>query len=81
MMTDNSTPKAKPKDLSPMETFALVGELGFLIAVPAVVFGLGGAWLDREFGTTPTFILGGLALALVSSMLAVWHRIKPILNS
>lgn len=64
-----------------METFTLVGELGFLIAMPAVAFGLGGAWLDKELGTTPAFILFGLSLALCSSMLAVWHRIKPILNS
>jgi F0F1-type ATP synthase assembly protein I len=61
--------------------FGLFGEIGYLIAIPAVLFGFGGAYLDRTLGTSPLFILTGMALAIAISILAVWRRIKPLLDS
>lgn len=64
-----------------MQLLGLVSEIGFLIAIPAVLFGFLGASLDQRFQTSPWLLLASLALALASSTLAVWHRIKPFLNS
>lgn len=48
----------------------LVAQLGFMIAVPVVLFALAGIAADRALGTGPIFLLLGLCLAGVSS--AVW---------
>ena len=57
---------------------SLVGQLGFIIALPAAGFGFGGAYLDRHFGTSPLFILVGLGLAIAVSSLAVWKLIQQV---
>jgi F0F1-type ATP synthase assembly protein I len=55
---------------------ALVFELGYTIAVPLVVLALGGRFLDRHFGTSPLFLLVGIALSLISSGLYIYKIIK-----
>jgi len=75
-------PSAEKKE--PMNAFqmlGLVGEIGTMIAVPAFLLGFGGAYLDKNFGTSPLFVIVGLAVALISSSLAVWHRVQPLLDS
>ncbi len=57
---------------------SLVGQLGFLIGVPAAVFGFGGAVLDRRLHTSPLFILVGLALAIGASSYAVYRYVKRL---
>ncbi|MBI4185799.1 AtpZ/AtpI family protein [Candidatus Berkelbacteria bacterium] len=57
---------------------SLVGQLGFLIALPAAALGFGGAWLDRSLETSPLFILLGLSLAIASSSLFVGKLIQRI---
>ena len=57
---------------------SLAGQLGFMIAVPAAVFGFGGAYLDRAWGTSPLFILVGLSLALLTSARMVWRLAKQL---
>lgn len=74
-------PKNNKEAMSTMQMLSLVGEIGYLIAIPAVLFAFGGAYLDRMLDTSPLFLIAGLALALLSSALAVWHRVKPLLDS
>jgi F0F1-type ATP synthase assembly protein I len=81
MMTATVQGSATKKELSTVQMFGLFGEIGYLIAIPAVLFGFGGAYLDRTLGTSPLFILTGMALAIAISILAVWRRIKPLLDS
>lgn len=57
---------------------SLVGQLGFIIALPAAGLGFGGAYLDRQLGTSPLFILLGLGVAITISSLAVWTMVKRI---
>lgn len=71
----------KQEPLSTGQMLGIVFEIGYLVAIPAVVFGFGGAFLDGKLGTSPLFVIVGLAVALASSILAIWHRIKPLLNS
>lgn len=58
----------------------LVWDMGWIIAIPAVLFGFGGALLDKKLGTSPLFILLGLALALVLSAWGVWRKLQDILK-
>ena len=57
----------------------LAWSLGYIIAIPAVLFGFGGAYLDRTLGTSPWFLLLGLALAMGISVIGVYRRLKEIL--
>lgn len=57
---------------------SLVGQLGYMIAIPAVMGAAGGAYLDKRFETSPLFILLGLGLAIASSSYWIWTLIKRI---
>lgn len=56
----------------------LIFELGFLIVVPIILFGLLGAYLDEKFSTSPLFLLSGILIAIVISGAAVYRKIKSI---
>ena len=57
----------------------LAWSLGYIIAIPAVLFGFGGAYLDRMLHTSPWLLLLGLALAMGISTIGVYRRLKEIL--
>lgn len=56
----------------------LAFELGYLIAVPIVLFGLGGRFVDRWLGTSPWLLLIGIVLAVVLSGVGVSRKIRAI---
>lgn len=58
----------------------LVWELGWLIAIPAFLFGFGGAYVDKHYGSSPTFVLVGLLLAFILSAFMVYRRVKGVLS-
>jgi len=51
------------------------------VAVPLVGFILIGVFLDKQFGTKPTFILGGLVLGMVVSFYSLYRLLKPFITS
>lgn len=57
---------------------SLVGQLGFLIGLPAAAFGFGGAVLDRRLHTSPLFILLGLGAAIAASSYAVYRFVRRL---
>lgn len=57
---------------------SLAWELGYLIALPAVLFGFGGAYLDKYAGTSPLFLLLGFALATLLSGIGVVRKVKRL---
>lgn len=83
-MTDSIQPSAPIQEVSPDESTALgVGfawELGYTIAVPAVLFGIGGAYLDKYLHTSPLFLLLGFILAFITSIVGVTQKIRYILS-
>ncbi|MBI5155843.1 AtpZ/AtpI family protein [Candidatus Peregrinibacteria bacterium] len=58
--------------------FGLVGQIGYIIAIPAVLFAFGGAYLDKYAGTSPLFVILGLSIAFLASAFGVARVIKTI---
>ena len=57
---------------------SLAWNLGYVIALPIVVLGFSGAWLDKKFATSPLFILIGIFLSLILSGVGIYRKIKEI---
>ncbi|HAU39863.1 MAG: hypothetical protein UV80_C0002G0092 [Candidatus Peregrinibacteria bacterium GW2011_GWF2_43_17] len=53
-------------------------EFGVMIAVPILIFGGIGFYLDGKFGTEPLFILIGVGLSILASSLLLYKRIREI---
>jgi F0F1-type ATP synthase assembly protein I len=80
-MSDVPQPPAgtsKPEDPSIWAALQLAWELGYMIAIPAVLFGFGGAYLDKQYQTSPIFIALGFVLALGISALTVIRKVRTI---
>ena len=57
---------------------SIFGQIGFIIAIPAVVFAYLGHKLDLKFHTSPLFILSGIGFSIFVSSLAIYQMIKKI---
>ncbi len=76
---DHNTSSSSPKTNTPFFiALQLAWELGYLIAIPAVIFGFAGAYLDKVWRTSPLCLLVGLVLALAISTLGVWRTIQRL---
>lgn len=58
-------------------SFALIGQIGFATALPLVIFGLLGKYLDTKFNTAPALLLIGIAIATVQ----VYYYIRAIVKN
>ena len=76
--SQHSRPRLIRQDL--LLAVRLAWNFGYIIAIPAVLFGFGGAYLDKTWGTSPVFILIGFALALAISGLGIWRVVKEIMR-
>ena len=56
----------------------LAWSLGYIVAIPTVALGFGGAFLDKKFNTSPAFILLGFILAALISGIGVYRKVKEI---
>lgn len=56
----------------------LVFELGFIIAIPVVLLGFGGAYADKAWETSPLFLLLGMASAALLSGIAIFRKVRSI---
>lgn len=68
------------KEPSWADSFKLVGQLGFEIALPLVGFALGGRWLDTRLGSSPALLLIGMAVAVFLSTVLVARKIKKMIE-
>ena len=62
-----------------MKATQIALEFGFIVAVPLVVFGFIGKYLDSRMHTK-YWVLIGILLALGSTILWIYKRIKEIRN-
>lgn len=58
----------------------LAWELGYTIAVPLVIFALGGRFLDKKLGTSPWLLLAGILLSIAISSYIVYKKTLDIIE-
>lgn len=58
----------------------VVGDIGFTIAIPIVLGGLLGTYIDTNFGTKPKGVLLFLFLGIILSIVGFISRIKDIIE-
>lgn len=62
------------------QALSLAWELGYLIVVPLLLFGLGGRWLDHILGTSPWLFLGGMAMAVAMTTVFLVRKFAKIIR-
>lgn len=67
-----------PKSL--LQTISLSLQLGFTIALPLIFSAIVGRILDKKLETTPLFLLAGILVALITSTILIYKKIKTILK-
>ncbi len=55
-------------------------ELGYLIALPLILFALAGKFADTFFHSSPLFFLLGTLLAIIVSTIIVVKKINTLIN-
>jgi len=60
--------------------WSLAWELGYIIALPIILFALIGRFLDKLYQTGPLFLLSGILLALVVTGILVWKKVKSTIE-
>ena len=55
-------------------------ELGFLVALPLVVFLVLGVFLDKRFETFPIFLISGIIIGLILTFVDIRYLILPFLE-
>jgi F0F1-type ATP synthase assembly protein I len=55
-------------------------ELGYSIAIPLVVFTLGGRLLDKKLGTSPWLLLIGLGISIFVTFFIVYKKLMTVIN-
>jgi F0F1-type ATP synthase assembly protein I len=64
-----------------LEGIQLASNLGFEIAAPLVLGVIGGVFLDNKFGVGPRFVLIGLGIGFVISVINTIRLIIKLINS
>lgn len=60
------------------DALGLAWEMGYTIAVPLILFALGGRFLDRWIGTAPWLMLIGIGVAIAISSIAITRKIRSV---
>lgn len=66
--------------LSVWEMLSLAGQIGYIVAIPAFVFGFGGALLDKRLETVPWLMIAGFGLAFTVSAITLARLVRRMLS-
>ena len=69
------------KSLAKKELISIAFQLGFIIAIPVVVFGFFGKWLDGKAGTYPLLSLIGIFTAIIFTGIWIYRKFKEYFKS
>lgn len=58
----------------------LAFDMGFIIALPLVAFGLLGKYLDGKLGTEPWLTIAGIFLAIIATTIWLTRKFKTYIN-
>jgi F0F1-type ATP synthase assembly protein I len=70
-----------PQKSSFWQALGIAWELGYVIAIPIVVFALGGRLLDKHFNTSPWLLLAGILISIVLSSIGLVWKFKKLMNT
>ncbi len=56
-------------------------ELGYSIAIPLVLFAMGGRYLDKMWGTSPWILLLGIFISIIATTFVVYQKTVKIIKS
>ena len=75
-------PENKPENLNKKWALvSLASELGFIIAIPLILLGLAGKWLDAKLHhETKWFALLGILLAIVITTIWLTKKVKSLIK-
>ena len=59
--------------------YGLALNLGYMIVIPILIFGIGGVLLDKKLDSFPIFVLVGFFLAMTSALTIVFVKMKEIM--
>ncbi|MBI4599803.1 AtpZ/AtpI family protein [Candidatus Uhrbacteria bacterium] len=62
------------------QPFGLALQMGYLIAIPLVVFALLGRFVDSALGSSPLFFLMGILFAITCSTVLVYKKTMALLK-
>lgn len=65
------------------KTWSLVGfawDLGYSIAIPLILFVVGGVFIDRELESSPMFLLTGVFFSIFLSSMTIYKKTKSIID-
>ena len=84
MHTPHPSSAQAHKEVTPNEStilgLSLAWDLGYTIAIPAILGCVGGAWLDKRYGTGNAFFFVGLLTSFFFSCLGIYKKIRLILK-
>ncbi|MDX9970933.1 MAG: AtpZ/AtpI family protein [Candidatus Gracilibacteria bacterium] len=63
-----------------MTAFSLALNLGYMIVVPILLFGVSGVFVDKYFDLFPIFTLIGFVFAMGSGLLVVYVKTKDLIS-
>lgn len=66
----------KPAEFKPWD---LALNLGFVIAIPIVIFALAGRYADKYFSSSPWLLLLGILISITITTILVYRKVKSIL--
>ncbi len=73
-----------PKNSNSLDKRAMISlsfELGYIIALPLVIFGLVGKWLDGRMGNEfPVMTLIGIGLAIFATTLWIINKLRKYIK-
>lgn len=58
----------------------LAWTLGYTIAIPIIIFGFAGAYADKKFDTSPIFLITGIVLSIIATVMGIYKKIKNLIN-
>ncbi len=71
----------KPLDKSnAFSALSLAWELGYLIAIPLIIFALLGRWLDKIYHSSPLFLLIGVVFAFIITSVFIYQKTISLIS-
>lgn len=70
----------KPNTSSFWKALGIAWELGYVIAIPIVLFGIGGRYLDKQYGTSPWLFLTGFIISITLTSFGLVWKFKKLMQ-